>query len=87
MSPTRQQLEGTWRKHVNEAKLELAQARQHLRDAERDLKDRSVPRPDGSYAYQRALRAETLALERYAKVLKTCNDLVLYGKIPESKDA
>ena len=87
MSPARQQLEATWRERVAQAKLRLAQARQHLREAERNLKDRSIPRPDGSYAYQSALRAENLALARYAKVLKTCNDLVLYGRIPGSKDA
>jgi hypothetical protein len=38
--------------------------------------------PDGFFAFQQALRAETAALNEYMRVLEILNALVAHGKTP-----
>ncbi len=73
-------LEDEWRRRVTEANLQLHQARQHVRDTQRERHAGGLPLPDGDYAFRQALRAESLALEHYRNVLRTYTDLVLKTK-------
>jgi len=80
-----EELKGAWKQRLEEAERRLADARDDVRNVEAELTAESIPSPDVHYAYQRALRIEKLALERYAKVLVIFKDLVLHGTIPEEK--
>lgn len=80
--PTLEELRIEWRKNLQEAERELATARDEVRNLEEELKAGSIPSPDIHYAYQRALRAQNRALEKYAKVLNIVTDLVLHDAIP-----
>lgn len=42
-----------------------------------------IPKPDGQFAFRKALREETAALQEYRRVLQVFNDLVLNGKVPD----
>jgi hypothetical protein len=53
---------------------------------EGDLKTGGIPGPDGHLLYQRALRAEYIALADYSRVLRVFNDLVVHGKTPSEVD-
>ena len=71
---------------MEDAKVRLDLANKYVREVERDLKSRTIPSPDGQYAHQHALRAETLALKHYRRVLNTLSVLVLTGKVPDERD-
>lgn len=77
----RQQLEERWRARLKDAKLRLDFAHQYTKEVERDFNDGTVPIPDGSYAYRKALRAESYALAEYQRVLRVYT--VVSGKIPD----
>jgi hypothetical protein len=81
--PTLEQLKLQWKKRLQEAERELELGRAEVRKVEEQLRSQSIPSPDIHYAYQKALRAKTLALEKYAKVLTVFNDLVLHDTVPE----
>jgi hypothetical protein len=81
-----QDLENQLRKLVADAKVRLDLTRNHLREVQRDLKSGALPSSERQYAYQQALRAETLALSYYQSVLKVFSTLVLDCKIPDEQD-
>ena len=80
--PTLEELRVLWKARLRDAEQQLESARQDVGKLERDLRWEGAPSPDVHYAFQRALRAETRALERYARVLIIYNDLVVHEKIP-----
>jgi hypothetical protein len=71
IQPTGQELENLWQKRVEDAKVRLDLASQHVKEVQRDLKSGTIPLSDGRYAHHRALQAETLAIEHYRRVLNT----------------
>ena len=81
-TPNRQQLENLWHERLHAAKLRLDFARQYRCEVQADRKGGDIPSSDGHYAFQRALRAENLALDEYRRVLCIFSDLVLRGKMP-----
>lgn len=83
--PTYTELKTLWRKHLQRAELELQDARAKVKHLEEELGVQATPSPDLHFAYQQALRAETLALEKYTKVLVIVTDLLLHDKIPDEK--
>jgi DNA-binding CsgD family transcriptional regulator len=76
--------EQEWREHLNDARSRLQSASERSREAWRQLQSRDLPSPDGSFGYQKALRAESLALAEYRRILGLYTDLVVHGKLPES---
>ena len=83
MGSNRQQLEEEWRGRVRDARLRLQLAQNYVREVRADRVAGAVLPADGDYAWQRALHAESLALQHYRDVLKIFTDLVVSGKIPE----
>ena len=83
-SPDRRALEDHWRDRLKDAKTRLEFARSYLREVQQDYQSGALPSPDGSYAYQRAVRAEAAALAEYVRVLRIFSELAMDGKIPES---
>ena len=71
---------------MNDAKLRLDFAEQYKREIEGDVKTGGIPAPDGHLSYQRALRAECVALAEYSRVLGVFSDLVVHGKTPGEVD-
>jgi len=68
---------------VQESERELGAARDNVRMLRLELRSESPPSPDLHYAYQQALQAETVALEKFADAATILNDLVLQSRIPE----
>jgi hypothetical protein len=86
LEPDRDGLEDLWHLRLSNAKLRLRFARDYVIELQRDrMLDLVLPSPDGSFAYQQALRAETYALAEYRHVLQILTDLILDGKIPDEK--
>jgi hypothetical protein len=81
--PDRYALEELWRQRVNTAKLRLEFARNYVAELQEDLRAETIPFPDGSFAYQQALRAEANALSEFRRVLQIFTDLTVDGKIPD----
>ena len=81
--PDRQALQELWRKRLADAKVRLDFARHFVTEVKQDLQSPDIPTPDGSYAYRRALRAETLALREYSRVLRIYQDLAVRGVVPD----
>jgi len=76
----RQLLEVLWRQRVQN---ELHRYREAREVCQKSLSDRGdIPSPDGSFAFQRALRVETAALKEYMRVLEIFNTLVVHRKMP-----
>jgi negative regulator of sigma E activity len=71
-----------WRKRLKTAKDRLDFARAFVEEVEQDMQSGSIPHHHGQEAYQRALRAEVLALHEYSRVLETFNKLIVHGEIP-----
>jgi len=71
-----------WRKRLKNAKERLDFARAFVEEVEQDMQSGSIRHHDGQEAYQRALRAEVLALQEYSRVLEIFNKLVVHGEIP-----
>ncbi len=85
--PALKELTALWKQRLRQAEENLASARAQVRERREELRSRQIPSPDAHYAYQRALRAETLALEKYANVLIIFNDLVLHGTKPDDEES
>ena len=83
--PDREGVEALWRKRLNTAKLRLEFARNYVAELQQELQTGSLPSPDGSFAYQQALRAENNALAEFRRVLQIFTDLTVDGKIPDEK--
>ena len=76
----RQQLEDVWRGRLADAKLRLDFATTYLNEVKKDFKDATS---DGHYAFERAVRAQNVALADYTRILRIFTDLVVHGKIPD----
>jgi hypothetical protein len=76
-------LEDIWRQRLQDAELRYTRSREQLRNVLRNFPAGKIPPPDGSYAYQQALRAENIALAEYTRVLRIFTDLVVGSKIPD----
>ena len=83
---SRQDLENLWRLRLNDAKIRLDFARTYVKEVQADLQSGTVPEPDGSFGFQKALRAENFALADYGRVLGIFTDLVVRGKVPDAND-
>lgn len=83
--PSLEELKTAWRKRVQEAELQLEIARRDVKRLEEELRWQSIPSPDLHYSYQRALRAGTQALEKYANVVTILHDLTVRGTIPKEE--
>ena len=79
------QLQVLWKNNLEQAEQELEQARSETKKFKAEIQSRRTRTPDVHYAYQRALRAENLALAKYAKILIIVNDLTLHGKLPDEE--
>ena len=77
-------MEDRWRDCVRDAQLRLAVARNSVTELHRDLESGHIPSLDGTFAYQKALRIETMALAEFCRVLRIFTDLILEGKIPDA---
>lgn len=76
----RHALEERWRNYADSARLRLDAAHALVEELRPDV--RSIPSPDGQYAYRQALQAESAALAEYGRVLQIYIDLVYRNKIP-----
>lgn len=79
------QLQVLWKKNLEHAEQELEQARSEAKKFKAEIQSGQIRTPDVHYAYQQALRAENLALAKYAKILIIVNDLTLHGKLPDEE--
>ena len=82
-TPERRVLEHLWLERVNDAKFQLHFARNSLDQVVNDL---PMTTPDGHFAYQKALKAECLALREYGRVLRVFHDLTVNGIIPNEDE-
>ena len=60
--PRKSALEGLWYRRLNDAKLRVEFAKQYRREIEGDFTTGGIPPSDDHLPYQRALRAEYIAL-------------------------
>jgi len=86
-APNRGEIEKLWRGRLQDAKLRLDFARSYLKEVQRDFQSGEIPSADGSYAHQKALRAEIAALAEYQRVLRVVTDLLVNGIIPGAEDS
>jgi hypothetical protein len=82
----RNSLEEQWRRRVEDAGLRLDFARNFVEEVQRDVAAHAVPAADGTFSYQRAVRAENVAAVEYGRVLRIYADLVVNGKPPDEGD-
>ena len=82
----RQDLENLWRARLKEAELRLRLARTYVREIQADQSLACLRSPDGTFAYQRALRLEVLAVAHYRRVLQIFSDLVVHNQIPDENE-
>lgn len=79
------ELQVLWKKNLEEAEQELERARSAVKEFKTEIQSGKIQTPDVHYAYQHALRAENLALAKYAKILIVANDLTLHEKLPDEE--
>lgn len=65
------------------ARLRLQSASKRSRETWEQLKSRELPSADWTFAYGKALMAESAALDEYRRTLRIYTNLVLHGTIPE----
>ena len=70
------------RKRLEDALYQLNLATVERQEIEEDYRARTIPSPDGDYAFRRALRAESGARLTYLRVSKILEDMVSHSKIP-----
>jgi len=85
MGSNRSEIEALWRKRLADAKLRLDFARNFLEEVQRDFPI-GDPSPDGQFAYQKALRAESAARAECTRLLCLYAHLVLDGKVPDENE-
>jgi hypothetical protein len=78
----RLELEDRWRARVSEAHRLYQIAKLNASQAAVQSRDRDLPKADGNFAFQKALREETFALQEFRRALLTFSDLVVHGKLP-----
>jgi len=69
-----------WRSRLRDAQVQHSEAVKKYRRAARDYKVGALPCPDGGLALRQALRAESLALEEYMRVVIIFNDFLIRGQ-------
>jgi hypothetical protein len=74
-------LEERFRSRLRDAGLGIDLCRAYVKRVETDA-GLYTPSSDSGYAYRRALRAESYALQEFTKLLRMYSALVLTGKIP-----
>jgi len=79
-------LEKVWQARLRTADERLKAARSHLKDIEKQRRDRMLVSSDGDFAYRQAIRSETAALLNYSRVLRITSDLVVRGVTPPESD-
>jgi len=67
---------------MNAAYIRLQAARDVSKEAQSLYQARELPSPDGTFGFNKALHAETLALAEYRRVVRQYADLVVYGRVP-----
>lgn len=77
------QLEELWRLRLSNARLRVQFARSYVKEVQRDLAEGAVPSADGNFSFERAIRAENMALAEYNRVLRIFTDLVLRRILPD----
>ena len=87
LDPTLNRLDELWRLRLSNARLRLEFARSYVKEVHRDLEKGTVPSADGTVAFERAVRAENLALAEYNRVLRIFTDLVVRRIIPDEDQA
>src|SRR5215831_3713036 len=86
-SPTdRKALENLWRLRLHDAKLRLELARNCLKELLGDFPLNEISRAEGKFAYQEAVRAESLAQREYNGLRRVYRDLTINGVIPDDGD-
>ena len=74
------------RKRLEDALYQLNLATVERQEIEEDYRARTIPSPDGDYAFRRAIREESEARLTYLRLSKILENLVLHGKIPIEDD-
>lgn len=83
-TPDRKALEDLWWRRLNDAKLRVDFARNHMNEVHRDYP--SGPESDHVFARQQALREENFARAEYNRILGIYTDLTVHGKVPSEDD-
>lgn len=81
----RQELQTLWEGRREDAERQLDVAKHQREEIEEDIRTHSIEAED-YYAYRQALKAETLALTEYARVLRIYTYLLIYGKVPDEME-
>ena len=71
---------------LTDARLRLDFARNYVAEVMRDFPSTDIPAADSNFAYRKAIRAESLALREYARVLRIYRDLTVQGVIPDESE-
>lgn len=74
-------LEALWRSRLNDARLRVEFARNFVKEIQSDFGERTSP--DGTYALERALRAERRARREYERIQAILVELVMDGRLPD----
>jgi hypothetical protein len=77
---SRRDLEDLWRNRLTVSMERYRIARVECKEAA--LAQSDIPSPDGSFAYGRALRAESAAVKEYMRVLRIFTDLTIHRIVP-----
>ena len=84
--PEIQRLVVLWQQRLRDARLQYDFARNYVTEVQHELQSGALPSPDGSYAYQLALRKETYALAAYRETLKIFTAFILDGQVPDERN-
>jgi len=82
-TPDRKALEDLWRLRLHDAKLRLDLARNYLKEFLEDFSLKDLSRAEGKFAWQEAVRAESLAQREYSRLRRVYRDLTINGVIPD----
>lgn len=82
-TPDRKALEDVWRLRVHDAKLRLDLARNYLKELLEDFPLSEISRAEGKFAWQEAVRTESLARREYNRVRAIYRNLAINGAIPD----
>ena len=83
VTPSQKLLEDLWRERLDAHRVSYQQAKIGYAQAIKQGAEGSCPGVDGSFAIQKALRAENRALSEYLRVLRIFTELILHGNVPE----
>lgn len=75
-----------WRQQIQSARQRLDFARAFVEEVERDMEAGTIAQAHTFEAYNRALSAEILALQEYARVLESFKEHALRTEIPRGNE-